>query len=137
MKKYTLSIIAILAAISVFGQVTDFDERRELRKNLTVKEWNTEGKRRWLDRVTVYDHNGFKIEEIEYAAYGQKWRMTIEHEQGESGRTKQEILYDHKNKPFRIRRYEYNAEGRKIKQYNYLPSGKLFSVKDFEYTVKK
>ena len=135
MKKYTLSIIAIFVAISAFGQWTTYEERRDMRKNLTIKEWNTEGKRKWLDRMTVYNAEGYKIEEIEYAAYGQRWRITTEHD--ESGKVKQEIEYDHKNKPFRIRRYEYNAEGRRIKQYNYLPSGKLYSTKEIEYTVKK
>ena len=41
--------------------------KREKRKNLTVKEWNTNDKTktRWLDRVTTYDEQGRKIEEIE------------------------------------------------------------------------
>ena len=135
MKKYALSFIAIFAVISAFGQSTTLEERRELRKNLTVKEWNSTGNRKWLDHITVYDANGFKIEEIEYAAYGQKERVTIEYDA--NGKTTKEIVYDHKNKPFRIRKYEYNEEGKKIKQYNYLPNGKLFSTKVFEYTFKK
>jgi len=134
MKKYTLSTIAIFIVVSVFGQSTTLEERRELRKNLTVKEWNTTGNRKWLDHLTVYNEEGYKIEEIEYAIYGQKERTTIEYDA--NGRTKQEIVYDHKNKPFRIRRYEYNEEGRKVKQFNYLPNGKLFSTKIFDYIKK-
>ena len=37
------------------------------------------------------------------------------------------------NKPVRIRKYEWNADGTKKKQYNYAPNGKLQSVKVFEY----
>ena len=52
--------------------------KRERRKNLTVKEWNTDDKTktRWLDRIKVYDAQGRCVEEIEYASYGQKWRVT-------------------------------------------------------------
>ena len=40
--------------------------KRAGRKNLTIKEWNTDAKSktRWLDRVTTYDEQGRKIEEI-------------------------------------------------------------------------
>ena len=43
--------------------------KRAGRKNLTIKEWNTDAKSktRWLDRVTTYDELGRKIEQIEYA----------------------------------------------------------------------
>ena len=41
--------------------------------------------------------------------------------------------YDDRNKPVRIRKYEWNADGTKKKQYNYAPNGKLQSVKVFEY----
>ena len=108
--------------------------KRAKRKNLTVKEWNTDDhtKTRWLDRVTVYDSEGRKVEETEYASYGQRWRVTYKY--AENGLIAEEVEYNDKNKPSRIKRYEYNADGTKGKQYNYLPNGKLFSVKVFEYT---
>ncbi len=107
--------------------------KREKRKNLTIKEWNTdqETKVRFLDRLTVYDDQGRKIEEIEYTIYGQRYRITREY--NEAGFVKQEVEYDERNKPYRIRKYEYNADGTKRKQLNYLPNGKLFTVKIFEY----
>ena len=110
--------------------------KREKRKNLTVREWNTDSKTktRWLDRVTVYDAEGRKIEQAEYASYGLKWRETYEYD--ERGFISKEVVYNDKNKPSRIRRYEFNANGTKAKQYNYLPNGKLFSVKVFEYEFK-
>lgn len=107
--------------------------KREKRKDLTIKEWNTDAKSktRWLDHLTTYDDQGRKIEEIEYASYGQKERITYEYT--DNGKIGKEIVYDDRNKPIRIRKYEYNEDGTKKKQYNYLPNGRLFSVKVFEY----
>lgn len=107
--------------------------KRDARRNLVVKEWNTDArtKTRWLDRQTTYDSQGRKVEEIEYASYGQKWRETLEY--GENGRVSREVEYDDRNKPVRIRKYEWNSDGTKKKQYNYAPNGKLQSVKVFEY----
>lgn len=112
--------------------------KRERRKNLTVKEWNTNDKTktRWLDRVKVYDEQGRIIEEIEYATYGQKWRLTYEYSDAQGGKVNKEVEYNDKNKPVRIRKYEYNTNGTKAKQYNYFPNGKLESVKVFEYSFQ-
>lgn len=109
--------------------------KRDARRNLTIKEWNTDArtKTRWLDRITTYDAEGRKVEEIEYASYGQKWRETYEY--GENDKIAKEVLYDDKNRPSLIRKYEYNDQNRKVKQYNYAPNGKLQTVKVFEYIV--
>lgn len=128
------SILFTLFAFSAAAQLSpETIAKRERRKNLTVKEWNTDArsKTRWLDHLTTYDDQGRKIEEIEYASYGQKERITYEY--AESGKISKEIVYDDRNKPVRIRKYEYNDDGSKKKQYNYLPNGRLFSVKVFEY----
>lgn len=108
--------------------------KRETRRNLTVKEWNTDArtKTRWLDRLTTYDGQGRKIEEIEYTSYGQKWRITYEYDD-DAGKVVKEVEYDDHNKPVRIRKYEWNADGTKKKQYNYGPNGKLLTTKVFEY----
>ncbi|MBQ1874322.1 MAG: hypothetical protein II144_01360 [Paludibacteraceae bacterium] len=108
--------------------------KRAKRKNLTVKEWNTDAKSktRWLDHVKVYDSQGRCIEEIEYASYGQKSRVTYSYDD-KTGKVLEEVEYNDRNRPVRIRKYEWNANGTKAKQYNYLPNGKLFSVKVFEY----
>lgn len=108
--------------------------KREKRKNLTVKEWNTDSKAktRWLDHVTVYDNQGRKIEEIEYATYGQRERVTFEYDET-TGKVIKEVVYNDRNSAVRIRKYEWNADGTKAKQYNYLPNGKLYSIKVFEY----
>ena len=44
--------------------------------------------------------------------------------------------YNDRNKVYKIRKYEYNDDGTKKKQYNYNPNGKLETVKTFEYTSK-
>ena len=112
------------------------EEKREMRKNLVVKEWNTEarGKRKWMDHLTVWDEKGLKLEDIEYAVYGQKERITFEYDK--NGQCIRENVYNDKNKLYRIRKYEYLPNGRKKIQYNYNPDGKLFSTKVFEYSYK-
>ena len=108
--------------------------KREKRKNLTVKEWNTDDKTktRWLDRIKIYDDKGRCVEEIEYATYGQKWRIVSTYDDV-TGKVVEEVEYNDRNRPYRIRKYEWNTDGTKAKQYNYLPNGKLYSVKVFEY----
>ena len=76
MKKLSAAIAALLAGLTLSAQELDPATlaKREARKNLVVKEWNTDArtKTRWLDRQTKYDSQGRKVEEIEYATYGQK-----------------------------------------------------------------
>lgn len=52
---------------------------------------------------------------------------------GENGLVEKEVVYDDRNKVVRVRKYEYNADGTKSKQYNYLPNGRLYSIKTYEY----
>lgn len=126
---------AFCAQIAAQSLLTAADlAKREKRKNLTVKEWNTDSKTktRWLDRVKVYDAQGRCIEEIEYATYGQRWRITSTYDDT-TGKVIEEVEYNDRNNPVRIRKYEWNPDGTKAKQYNYLPNGKLYSIKVFEY----
>ncbi|MBQ9338793.1 MAG: hypothetical protein IJS13_00495 [Paludibacteraceae bacterium] len=127
----------LVMALTAFGQTMVSPEtlaKRAKRKNLTVKEWNTDSKTktRWLDHVNVYDSLGRKVEEIEYATYGQRSRVTMEYDDV-TGKVVKEVVYDDRNRAIRIRKYEWNKDGTKAKQYNYLPNGKLYSVKVFEY----
>lgn len=137
--RHLITAIITLATTMSFNVSAQIDEhtaaKRAQRRNLVVKEWNTDArtKTRWMDRVTTYDEQGRKIEEIEYAQYGQKWRETYEY--GENDKIVKEVLYDDRNKPTLIRKYEYNSENKKTKQYNYAPNGKLLTVKVFEYIV--
>lgn len=134
-KKLFLIVVLALVSVTLNAQISpETLAKREKRKNLTVKEWNTDSKAkvRWLDHVTVYDSEGRKIEEIEYATYGQRERVTYEYDDT-TGKVIKEVVYNDRNNVERIRKYEWNENGTKAKQYNYLPNGKLYSVKVFEY----
>lgn len=130
---YMVCLLLLLPTVAMAEVSPETLAKRAKRKNLTIREWNTDAKAktRWLDHVTVYDSLGRKVEEIEYATYGQVQRVTTEY--NEEGFVSREVVYNDKDKPVRIRKYEYNANGTKKKQYNYLPNGKLYSVKVFEY----
>lgn len=111
--------------------------KRERKRNLVVREWNTKvgTKTPYLDNLVTYDALGRKVEEIEYASYGQKRRTTYEYE-GESTRCTRQVEYDDKNHPVRIKKFEYNEDGTRRVQYNYKPNGRLESTKTFEYSYR-
>jgi len=133
MKRIVIILSCMLLCITVsFGQTT---KKKELRKNSTTKVWKTPVKgTRYLDEVIRYDAKGRKIEEIEYTAMGMKARWTYEYD--EDGRMVREVVYDDRNKPFRIHKIEYNADGTKKRQLNYNAKGQLLSVKEYEYIRK-
>ena len=110
---------------------------KDRKKNLVVKEWNLRAGSHtpYLDNVVTYDEQGRKIEEIEYASYGQKKRIVYEYE-GSDARCVRQVEYNDKNKVSRIRKFEYNEDGTRSKQYNYAPNGKLETTKTFEYSYK-
>ena len=136
MKKGILILMALcLVGGSVFAQ--EKQSKRERKKNLVVKEWNTKfgSKASYLDNIVTYDEQGRKIEEIEYASYGQKKRIVYEYE-GSSTKCTRQIEYDDKNNVSRIKKFVYNEDGTRKAQYNYKPNGKLESTKTFEYSYK-
>ncbi|MCK9301822.1 MAG: hypothetical protein PHU62_05180 [Bacteroidales bacterium] len=134
-----LIFIAIVTTLPAFSQEASQStlDKRERKRNMTVKEWNTNvGKEvPFLDHVTTYNGYGQKIEEIEYATYGQKSRITFEY-QDSTSKCIREVEYNDRDKVVRIRKIEYYEDGTKKKQYNYYPNGKLESVKDYEYIFK-
>lgn len=110
--------------------------KRNSRRNLVVREWNTDAKSKtkWLDHVTTYDEFGRKTEEIEYNQYGQAWRETYKYDE-KTGKISEDVQYDEKDKVKLVRKYEYNPDGTKKKQYNYKPNGKLKTIKVYEYAT--
>lgn len=126
-----IGAISLASTLSTFSQDNDISKRNERKKNLTVKEWNTRGTKRYLDHVTVYNELGKKIEETEFAAYGMRERVTSEY--NAQGHCIKQIVYNDRNKVSRIRKIEYNPDGSRKSQYNYFPNGKLESVKIYEY----
>ncbi len=139
-----LAIVLVLFAISLCSFAQSVSEstinKRENRRGMVLKEWNTAAgdKRAFLDRVTTYDEFGRKIEEIEYASYGQKWRVVSEYPANSdiTAKVLREIEYNDRDKVVRIRKFEYDEDGSKVRQLNYYPNGKLESVKTFEYVPK-
>ena len=82
----TFIILALIPLLSGYAQETT---PKINKKNLVVKEWNTNGKgvAQTLDHVTTYSAEGKKIEEIEYDSVGkQKWRKN------NHGRTKKKRI---------------------------------------------
>ena len=137
MKRYLITLLSLSIASLACAQLSpDVIAKRERHKNLVVKEWNKDakGNNGWLDHLTRYDDQGRKIEEVEYATYGQVSRVLFYYENEAVGKVTKEEVFDARDKITRIRLYEYNADGTRKLQYNYLPNGKLYSVKSFEYT---
>ncbi len=134
-KQIVLLMLLCLVGGCVWGQ--DKANKRERKKNLVVKEWNLKAgsKTPYLDNVVTFDDKGRKIEEIEYASYGQKKRVVYEYD-GDATKCTRQIEYDDKNHVRRIKKFEYNEDGTKAKQFNYNPNGKLESTKTYEYSYK-
>ena len=107
------------------------------KKNLVIKEWNTDpkGLNKVRDHVTTYNPDGRKVEEIEYNSEGQKWRKRYEYDA--AGKVVKEFIYDNRNRLQTYKQFEYNEFGRKKVQYTYNPKGKLLGVKHFEYIAQE
>ena len=135
MKKIITLLTIMLLAWPVMAQSTQ-GTGREAKKNLVVKEWNTNAKgARTLDHTTTYNAEGRKVEEIEYDSYGkQKWRKRFEW--GENGRQSRELVYDERNRLVNYKKFEYNELGKKKAQYTYDAKGRLLTTKVYEYTTQ-
>lgn len=138
-RKFFMLFFLVNAVFAVYAQSTSAesltDEKREQKRNLIIREYNTDaqGKNNWMDHLTVYNEHGYKIQEIEYAVYGMRSKVLYEYD--ENNRCVKEIVYDDRNKITRIRKIIYNADGTRKTQYNYLPNGRLYSTKQYEYSI--
>ena len=106
------------------------------KKNLVIKEWNTDvkSKTKVLDHVTTYNADGKKIEEIEYTQSKQKWRKRFEYD--DAGRVILESVYNEKNRLDNYKKFEYNEFDRKKTQYTYTAKGQLKTIKVYEYIAE-
>lgn len=142
MKRILLFLLLGFMALPLWSQSVSEStiNKRENRRGMTLKEWNTPAgsKQAFLDHVTTYDSLGRKIEEIEYASYGQKSRVVSEYppDSDVTAKVVREIEYNDRDRVVRIRKFEYYPDGTKKRQLNYYPNGKLESVKEFEYIPK-
>lgn len=106
------------------------------KKNLVIKEWNTDakGNHKTLDHVTTFNADGKKVEEIEYSQDGQKWRKRFEYDQ--NGKVSRELVYDYRNHLQTYKKFEFNELGKKKIQYTYNAKGKLIGIKQYEYIAQ-
>lgn len=118
MKKILTLALASLLLIPAAGA-----QQKINKKNLVIKEWNTDpkGGNKTLDHVTTYSADGKKTEEIEYNS---------------DGKVSRELVYDGHNRLQTYKTFEYNEFLRKKVQYTYNAKGKLLSVKHFEYLAQ-
>ena len=143
MKRLVIIIAFFAMGIGAYAQSVSESTviKRDNRRGMTIKEWNTMAgsKRAFLDHVTTYDAMGRKIEEIEYASYGQKSRVVFEYPENSdiTAKVLREIEYNDRDKVARIKKFEHNEDGTKKRQLNYYPNGKLESVKTFEVIFKE
>ena len=135
MKRIILIALAALLLIPAAG-AQDAQQQKINKKNLVIKEWNTDpkGTSKVLDHVTTFNAEGKKIEEIEYSSDGQKWRKRYEY--GPDGKVSRELVYDGRNRLVTYKTFEYNEFGRKKMQYTYNPKGRLISIKQYEYIAQ-
>ena len=135
--KKILTLIALVFALAAPAIAQNTGQKIN-KKNLIIKEWNTDPRsgKKMLDRVTTYNSDGKKVEEIEYGSEGQKWRKRYEYAPGADGKCLKESVYDERNRLNTVKKYEYNEFGRKKTQYNYNAKGKLLTVKVFEYITE-
>ena len=130
-------ILITMALAPVFAGYAQDATPRINKKNLVVKEWNTNAKgvAKTLDHVTTYSAEGKKTEEIEYDNAGkQKWRKR--YEWGANGKQTRELVYDERNRLVNYKTFEYNEFGKKKAQYTYDAKGKLIGTKIFEYIAQ-
>lgn len=134
MKKILILALASLLLIPAAG--AQEAQKKINKKNLVIKEWNTDpkGNNKVLDHVTTFNPAGKKIEEIEYSGSGQKWRKRFEY--GADGRVSRELVYDERNKLQTYKTFEYNEFDRKKIQYTYNAKGKLIGIKQYEYIAQ-
>ena len=131
--------ILLMAAIGLLFPLTGYAQSAQQKidkKNLVIKEWNTDpkGGHKALDHVTTFNPEGQKIEEIEYSTDGQKWRKRFERDA--AGKVTTEYVYDGKNRLQTYKKFEYNEFGRKKVQYTYNAKGRLLAVKNYEYIAQ-
>ena len=134
MKKYwmVVALCLLFPLVSLNAQ----EESKMNKKNLVVKDWNTDakGSHKVLDHVTTYNSEGRKIEEIEYNTDGQKWRKRYEYDA--SGKLSKEYVYDQRNRLQTYKTFEFNEFAKKKVQYTYNPKGRLIGIKQFEYVAQ-
>lgn len=140
MKRAIILIVAVLLTLG--NAFADYPERsteaKKAGKRLTVKEWKTtpNGKNKWVDHIEVYNAQGQLIEESEYSDYGRSLAWRSEFFYNAKGQLEKEIVYNEHNKVSKVRKYEYDSNGRCIRRLNYGANGILNSYRQFEFSFE-
>lgn len=129
-------VLTLASALLLLGAAGAQEPQKMNKKNLVIKEWNTDpkGGSKVLDHVTTYNPDGKKIEETEYSGSSQKWRKRFEY--AADGKLSKEYVYDERNRLQTYKTFEFNEFGKKKVQYTYNAKGKLLSVKHYEYIAQ-
>lgn len=134
--KIILILVATLVSTVALAQYPDRSMQAKTKgKRLTVKEWKTtpDGKNKWVDHIEVYNSNGQLIEEFEYGDYGRHLSWRAEYFYNSRGQLEKEIIYNERNKPSKVRKFEYDANGVCTRRLNYGANGILNSYRQFEF----
>ena len=132
-------LLTILLTLSAGSLIADYPERSAMAraegKRLTVNEWTRtpDGKYKWVDHVEIYNAEGQLIEEIEYSDFGRSLSWRSEYTYNSAGQLVQEVVYNERNKPSKVRKFEYDEHGVCTRRLNYNANGTLNSFRQFEY----
>lgn len=137
MNNIKITILTIVFLMATVPALQAQEKKPINKKNLVIKEWNTDMKTnaKVLDHVTTFNADGRKIEEIEYSGFSQKWRKRWEYDA--AGRQTRELIYDERNRLVNIKKSEFNEFGRKKVTYTYNAKGKLITTKQYEYIMEE
>ena len=134
-----LTIIALIITVSTYGENRERGQMAaDAGKQLTVKEWKTtpDGKNSWVDHIEVYNAKGQLIAESEYSDFGRHLAWRSEYEYDAEGRLVKEVVYNERNKVSKVRKFEYDSNGACTRRLNYNANGTLNSYRRFEYTYE-
>ena len=138
--KHIISTITLLllATFAMAQSPERAEMARQNGKQLTVYEWKTtpDGKKKWVDHAETYNAQGQLIEEAEYSDYGRSLSWRSEFFYNAKGQLEKEIIYNERNKPSKVRKYEYDSNGVCIRRLNYGANGILNSYRQFEYSYE-
>lgn len=131
-----VTLIATMITTVAFAQYPDRAAAAKAQgKRLTVKEWKTtpDGKNKWVDHIEVYNSKGQLVEESEWGDYGRHLTWRAEYFYNSRGQLEKEIIYNERNKPSKVRKFEYDANGICTRRLNYSANGILNSYRQFEF----
>jgi len=129
---FSVALAIFLCSVCCFAQNQEILDKRDL----VTREWITDVATnvRFLDHETIYNSDGLKIQETEFSKLGKIWTKKYQYDQ--NGRMLKELTYNDKGRLDNIRKFEYNGYGKKQTVYTYDAKGKLIKIKVIEYKLR-